>query len=52
LDLAGTEVTDAGLRHIKELTSLEELRLVGSRVTRAGLADLKRVMPSVRIRRD
>ena len=41
LDLSNTQITDAGLVHLKELTKLEELYLVGTNVTDDGLVHLK-----------
>ncbi len=41
VDLSGTNVTDAGLEHLKGLTSLQELYLDGTEVTDAGLVHLK-----------
>jgi Leucine-rich repeat (LRR) protein len=41
VDLTGTQETDAGLEHVKGLTSLESLRLGRSKVSDAGLANLK-----------
>src|SRR5262245_5951800 len=41
VDLDGTRVADAGMAHLKELTSLEFIGLDGTRVTDAGLAHLK-----------
>ena len=35
-------VTDAGLVHLKGLTKLHYLNLVGTEVTDAGIAELKR----------
>ena len=41
IDLRGTQVTDAGLVHLKGLTSLRLLALDGTQVTDAGLAHLQ-----------
>ncbi|MGA4645287.1 c-type cytochrome domain-containing protein [Limisphaera sp. 4302-co] len=41
LDLGGTAVTDAGLRHLRGAPHLERLRLDRTRVTDAGLAELR-----------
>jgi hypothetical protein len=53
LDLGGTEITDAGLIHLKGLTSLRRLVLRSvlheKRVTRAGVADLKRALPLLHV---
>ena len=40
LDLS-KQITDAGLMHLKDLTSLQELGLGGTKVTDAGLVNLK-----------
>ena len=45
-----TKVTDAGLVHLHELTSLKELDVGDTEVTDAGLADLKRALPNLRLR--
>jgi len=37
VDLGGTKVTDAGLKHLKSVTSLQSLDLWGTKVTDAGL---------------
>jgi len=53
LDLGGTEITDAGLVHLKGLPSLRRLVLRSvlheKRVSRAGIADLKRAMPALHV---
>ncbi len=41
LDFSGERLTDAGLAHLKPLTSLKALSLTGTQVTDAGLAHLK-----------
>ena len=41
LNLAGTQVTDAGLKELKDFQSLQTLDLRGARVTDAGLKELK-----------
>ena len=41
LNLSGTQVTDAGLAHLKGLAGLQWLSLRGTQVTDAGLAHLK-----------
>jgi hypothetical protein len=41
VELTGTEVTDAGLEHLKGLTTLQMLDLSGTEVTDAGLEHLK-----------
>lgn len=47
LDLANTRVTDAGLRHLEKVPSLETLDLTGTQVTDAGLRQLAR-LPGLR----
>ena len=64
LDLDGTKITAAGLAHLKGLTSLQKLNLggtrlrllkiigdkrFGSKVTDAGIADLKKALPNCKI---
>ena len=44
LDLSGTQVTDAGLEHLKGRGDLRELNLPGTQVTDAGLEH--RVLPA------
>ncbi|MEX1231380.1 MAG: hypothetical protein WEB58_14130, partial [Planctomycetaceae bacterium] len=41
VDLSGTSITDAGLFHLKGLTSLQSLTLHNTNVTDAGLGNLK-----------
>ena len=40
LDLTGTRVGNAGLRHLSEMTELMESNLTGTRVTDAGIKEL------------
>jgi len=49
LVLFGANVTDAGLKELAGLTSLERLDLVGTDVTDAGIEKLKRALPHCRI---
>ena len=44
-------ITDAGLVHLKGLTNLEGLLLIGTQVTDAGVAKLKEALPDCRISR-
>lgn len=44
--LTNTQVTDAGLEHLKGLTSLQELYLGNTQVTRAGVARLRTSLPN------
>ncbi len=41
VNLINTQITDAGLVHLKELTSLEELNLSLTQITDAGVVHLK-----------
>ena len=41
VDLYGTQITDAGLVHLKGLTNLQTLNLDGTKITDAGLVHLK-----------
>jgi len=50
VDLNGTQVTDAGLVHLKGMTTLEELRLYYTRITGAGIAELGRALPNCKIK--
>ena len=47
--LYGTAVTDKGLLHLRALTGLDWVQSTETHVTNAGVADLERVLPSVRI---
>ena len=49
LVLTGTQVTDAGLVHLKGLTGLQELWLGDTQVTDAGLAELNQALPMCQI---
>ncbi len=53
LDLSDTAITDAGLVHLKGLISLQYLYLPldDSKVTDLGIADLKKALPKVAIKR-
>jgi hypothetical protein len=44
-----TQITDAGLVHLKSLPKLSALALRGTRVTKAGMHDLKQALPSLTI---
>ena len=41
VDLSDTEITDAGLVYLKEMTKLENLELEGTQITDAGLVHLQ-----------
>jgi internalin A len=49
LNLSRTKITDAGLAHLRSLTKLQDLNLVDTSVTRAGVQRLQKAMPAVRI---
>jgi hypothetical protein len=49
LSLANTDVTDKGLVHIKGLTNLTVLRLQQTKITDAGIAELKKALPKCSI---
>ncbi len=51
LSLSDTNVTDAGLAHLKELKSLSSLDVTGTRVTDAGIKELKQALPGLTIDR-
>ena len=49
LDLAVTEVTDAGLTRLKGLTNLSELDLSDTRVSDVGVNELRQTLPRLKI---
>ena len=49
IDLRGTQVTDAGLEHLKGLTGLEYVYLNNTQITDAGVEDLKKALPQCNI---
>jgi|GEM_PF-2408056 len=51
IDLAGTKVTDAGLKELAFLTNLELLDLSNTQVTDAGIEELQKAMPKCNILR-
>jgi hypothetical protein len=51
LNLGKTEITDAGLVHLKGLTKLEGLYLRGTKTTPAGIMSFKEALPVCRISR-
>jgi Leucine-rich repeat (LRR) protein len=51
LALNGTQVSDAGLEHLKELTSLRRLDLRFTQVTDVGVNELKKALLNCRIYR-
>ena len=48
LSLAGTQVTDAGMKHLAKLKNLQSLTL-GIKVTGAGLKELRKALPDCQI---
>jgi hypothetical protein len=46
LNLYGTRVSDAGLKHLAGLSSLKELDLTGTQVTADGVAALHKALPN------
>ncbi len=49
INLTRTAVSDAGLDHLKHMTKLQLLILNGTKVTHAGIADLKKALPKLQI---
>ena len=49
LALSSTQITDAGLVHLKGLTELTSLGLSSTQVTDAGIAELKKALPKCAI---
>ena len=49
--LMDTQVTDAGLEHLKGMTNLRYLHLGDTQVTDAGVNELKKALPNCRIDR-
>jgi hypothetical protein len=52
LTLVGTQVTDAGLKELKELRRLRWLDVRATQVTDAGVRELKAARPAIQIRND
>jgi hypothetical protein len=51
LDLDGNrQITDAGLKELHGLTSLQSVNLAGTKVTKAGVEELKKALPECQIR--
>ena len=44
-----TQITDEGLNEVAKLQNLNQLYLTGVKVTKAGVAELKKVLPKYRI---
>ncbi|HEX7623738.1 MAG TPA: hypothetical protein VF400_09225, partial [Anaeromyxobacteraceae bacterium] len=49
LHLAHTDITDAGLVHLRRLARLRKINLSGTRVTDAGVAALARALPGIQV---
>jgi hypothetical protein len=49
--LHDTNISDAGLAHLHSLKSLQQLELMKTRVTAAGVAELQRHLPDLRVLR-
>jgi hypothetical protein len=51
MDLRWTQVTAAGLKELARLTNLTTLHFFETQVTDAGVADLQRLLPKLKIKR-
>jgi hypothetical protein len=51
LDLARTGITDAGLRQLREIRTLDQLYVEGTQVTDAEIAELQHALPKLTIHR-
>ena len=51
VNLGGAQVTDAGLKGLKDLKQLTSLNLEGTKVTADGVADLQKALPGCKITR-
>lgn len=49
LNLSNSQITDAGMEHLKGLTKLSELNLNNTQITDAGLQELKTSLPKCQI---
>ena len=49
LDLSDTAVTDEGLAHLKDLTSLQELTVSRTRVTEEGIKAMRQGRPALKV---
>ena len=50
-ELRDSQVTDAGLVHLKGQTKLQRLHLNKTKVTDAGIAELRQALPNCKIRK-
>ena len=51
VNLGGTNITDAGLRHLQGLINLKRLHLLDTQVTDAGVAELQQALPKGKIKK-
>ena len=51
VDVSGTQITDAGLEQLEDLTQLQELSLSDTQITDAGVAELQKALPNCEIYR-
>jgi hypothetical protein len=49
LDFNDTQITDVGLKELAKLQKLESLSVIGTKVTKAGVAELKKALPNCEI---
>jgi hypothetical protein len=49
--LNNTPLTDSGLARLSALTKLKQVKLEGTQVTDAGVVELKRALPGLKISR-
>jgi hypothetical protein len=49
LELDGTQITDAGLKHLNGLTKLRAIDLIGTQVTQSGVRELQKMLPNAQI---
>ena len=49
LFVLNSDITDAGLKHFKELKALEFLDVAGTQISESGMADLRRALPKCMI---
>ena len=46
LNMDNTQITDEGLKELAKLQKLESLSVIGTKVTKAGVAELKKALPN------
>ena len=49
MHLGSTFISDAGLKHLESLTSLDDLKVTRTAVTEDGVANLKKSLPDTEI---